>query len=443
MSEQLSNTTNIEVGAAHHVSTKEANKVALGALVGGVLEWYDFFLFSAASALVFNVQYFKTGDPTISALASFATFGVGLLARPLGGLLFGHLGDRIGRRPILMITIVGIGIVTGLIGVLPTYAAIGVWAPVLLVLLRIAQGLFVGGEWSGGMTIVVENAPLERRAMFAAIPQLASPIATILSSGGFFLVRQLSQDTFDSWGWRIPFLAAIPLLVLAFYVRSRLEESPVFHDLTEAGEIVKSPIADAFRTSWLQLIVGMCVALLGVAGFYLIAAFVVWYGTNILGYDAGLMLFGSMCAAAVEIPVLLAGGRLGMRFGASKVVIWGGIASAVLATPVFFMIASHNTVLIVLGMVIGVAALSFPYAASGTVLTGLFHAKTRYTGVSLAQNTSGMVAGFVPALTTGWVAIAGDAWWPALVMLVILSLLTAFAGMAAPRLSVHLPGFKH
>ncbi|MEV7647297.1 MFS transporter [Arthrobacter sp. NPDC089319] len=440
----MSDTLNLEAGATRRITDKEAMKVSIGALIGTAMEWYDFFLFSAAAALVFNVQYFANENATAAALASFATFGVGLVARPLGGMFFGAMGDKIGRRKTLMVTIVGIGAVTGLIGLLPTYAAIGIAAPVLLVLLRVAQGLFVGGEWSGAMTIVVENAPLERRARYAALPQIGSPIGTILSSGGFFLMTLFfSQDTFNSFGWRIPFLAAIPMLLIALYIRSRLDESPVFAELMEHGQVEKAPIRTTLRESWKHIIIGMAAALLGVGGFYLVTAFVVYYGVNILGYSAQLMLLGGMIAAIVEIPVLILGGRLGERFGASRVILWGGIASAVAAVPAFLLVDSGNPVLVVMGMVLAVATLSFPYAASGTVLTGLFPARTRYTGVGFAQNTAGMLSGFVPLLATGLVASAGNHWWPAAVMLVFLSLFTAVAGIVAPRMSVNLPGFKH
>ncbi|GAA2186419.1 MULTISPECIES: MFS transporter [Leucobacter] len=441
---ETTHTASIEYGATQELSVKDANKVALGALIGTALEWYDFFLFSAAAALVFNVQYFTSENATAAALASFATFGVGLAARPIGGIIFGRMGDRIGRRKVLMITIVGIGIVTGLIGLLPTYAAIGIAAPILLVLLRVLQGLFVGGEWSGAMTIVVENAPLHLRARYAAIPQIGSPIGTILSSGGFFVMTLiLSQESFSSWGWRIPFLIAFPLLIVAVYIRSKLEESPVFRQLEESGEIDKTPVASTFKHSWKQIIVGMAAALLGVGGFYLVTAFCVYYGVNVLGYDSSLMLLGSMVAATVEIFVLIWGGVLGSKYGASKVILWGGVTSAVVAIPAFLMLASGNPVLVVLSMTLAVAALSLPYAASGTVLTGLFPAKTRYTGVGLAQNTAGMLSGFIPLLATGFVAAAANHWWPAAAMLIFLSLFSAFAGAVAPRLSVNLPGFKH
>ncbi|WP_210603760.1 MFS transporter [Brevibacterium oceani] len=443
MSEQ-DTTAAAEFNATTELSIKDANKVAAGALIGTALEWYDFFLFSAAAALVFNVQYFTSENATAAAMASFATFGVGLAARPIGGLIFGRMGDKVGRRRVLMITIVGIGVVTGLIGLLPTYAAIGFAAPTLLVLLRVLQGLFVGGEWSGAMTLVVENAPLHLRARYAAIPQIGSPIGTILSSGGFFIMTLVfSQENFDSFGWRIPFLIALPLLVVAVYLRARLEESPVFRQLEESGEVEKSPIRTTFRDSWKQIIIGMAAALLGVGGFYLVTAFCVWYGVNVLGYDDSLLLLGSMVAAAVEIGALIWGGVLGTKYGASKVILWGGVASAVVAVPAFFMFESGQPVLIVIAMTLAVSTLSLPYAASGTVLTGLFPATTRYTGVGMAQNAAGMLSGFIPLLATGFVASAGDHWWPAAAMLVFLSLFTAFAGLIAPRLSVDLPGFKH
>lgn len=437
-------TGQLEAGAARGLSEREATKVTMGALVGTAMEWYDFFLFNTAAALVFNVQYFVNRDPVVATLAAFATLAVGFVARPIGGMFFGLLGDRLGRRNVLLTTIVGIGVITGLIGILPSYLSIGIWAPIILVVLRICQGLFVGGEWSGAMTIAVENAPLEKRARYAALPQIGSPIGTILSSGGFFLVTLFfSKETFNSWGWRIPFVAAIPMLLIAVWIRMKLEESPVFRELEETGQREPAPLRTVLTKSWKQIVIAVCVAFLGVGGFYLVTTFVVSYGTKTLKLPANLLLLGTIVAAAFEIIVLITGGRLGEKFGASKVIIGGAIASIVLAFPCFMLIESKQPVLVVVGMTIAVAALSYPYAASGTVMTGLFPAATRYSGVGLGQNLAGVLSGFVPMIATAWVAAAKGAWWPAPVFLMIIAAITGIGGVLAPRLSVSLPGFRH
>jgi len=213
------------------VTDAEARKVAFGAFVGTALEWYDFFLYGTAASLVFNRLYFATGDPLIATLAAFASFAVGFAARPLGAVIFGHLGDRIGRRKCLLLTVTIIGIVTALIGVLPDYASIGVAAPVLLTLLRLLQGVAVGGEWGGAVTLAVEHAPPGRRGRYAAMPQIGSPVGTLLSSGAFLAVSTLPPAAFDAWGWRIPFLAAFPLLGVALWLRRQVEESPLFEKM--------------------------------------------------------------------------------------------------------------------------------------------------------------------------------------------------------------------
>lgn len=434
----------IETDTAGTIPEDEARKVAIGALVGNAMEWYDFFLFNTAAALIFNVQYFVTEDPAIASIYSFATLAVGFIVRPLGGLLFGSLGDRIGRKAVLLTTVIGIGAITALIGVLPNFMSIGFWAPAILILLRVMQGLFVGGEWSGAMTIAVENAPLHLRARFAALPQIGSPIGTLLSSGGFFLLTLwLSKDNFDAWGWRIPFLVALPLLFVAVLIRRRLEESPVFRAIQERGESESAPVRAVFVQSWRQILVGLAVALVGVGGFYLVTTFVISYGTRVLGMRNDLLLLGTLVAAAVEIVVLVHGGRLGERYGASKVIVWGGIATALVAFPCFLLIDTRVPVLVVLGITLAVSALSYCYAASGTVMTGLFPAATRFTGVAMAQNGAGALSGLVPLLATALLAATGGAWWPAPLMLIVLAAVTVVGGRLAPRYSQRLENFTH
>src|SRR4051794_13544969 len=343
------------------VSDREARKVAFGAFVGTALEWYDFFLFGTAASLVFNRLFF-TGSPVAATLAAFATFAVGFAARPLGAILFGHLGDRIGRRTCLLVTVTMIGIVTGVIGVLPTALSIGVLAPVALTVLRLLQGIAVGGEWGGAVTLAVEHAPKDKRGRYAAMPQIGSPIGTLLSSGAFLAVSALPKESFDSWGWRIPFLIAFPLLAVALYLRRRVEESPLFEQLLAEDERASSPVKDVLLRSFPQLMVGAGSAFLGVGGFYLATTFVISYGTATLKLPQSLMLGATLVAAAVEILVLITGGRLAERYGAARVTVAGGVVSAIAAFPMFWLIDNKSAALVILGVTLGVACLSIPYA---------------------------------------------------------------------------------
>ena len=271
-----------------------------------------------------------------------------------------------------------------------------------------------------------------------------SPIGTILSSGGFFgMLFLVGQTNFEAWGWRIPFIAAIPLLAISLWIRSRLSESPEFEALMESGETEHAPIRGVLRNSWRQILVGMCSALLGIGGFYLITSFVVFYGTKILKMPFELLLLGTLLAAALEIGALIWAGRLGEKFGASKVILWGGVASALVAVPVFLAIDSRDPVLVVLGMMIGVAVLSIPYAVSGTALTALFATKVRYTGVAITSNTAGVISGFVPLIATALVAANGNSFWPGAIILLVVSALTALSGLFLPSLSIEEEGMKH
>ncbi|MEQ3553339.1 MFS transporter [Pseudonocardia nematodicida] len=418
------------------VTDKDARKVAFGAFVGTALEWYDFFLFGTAASLVFNRLYFATDDAVVATLAAFASFAVGFAARPLGAVVFGHLGDRIGRKRCLIITVTMIGIVTGLIGLLPDFAAIGVAAPVLLTLLRLLQGVAVGGEWGGAVTLAVEHAPPERRGRYAAMPQIGSPVGTLLSSGAFLAVSMLPPESFDSWGWRLPFLAAFPLLAVAVWLRRRVEESPLFEKLLEEDERASSPVRDVVARAWPQLLVGAGSALLGVGGFYLITTFAISYGTTTLGLPRSLLLTATLVAAAVEIGVLIAGGRLAERFGAAAVTVGGGIASALVAFPAFWLIDTRSAAAVIVGITVATALLSIPYAVSGALLTELFPPRLRYSGLALSANLAGVVSGFVPLAATALLAAGGGTSTLPALLLVGISLVTMVSGLVAPRFFV-------
>ncbi|CAM3856831.1 MULTISPECIES: MFS transporter [Tsukamurella] len=420
-----------------------ARRVALAAFVGTAMEWYDFFIFTTAAALVFNVQFFVSHNALAATMASFATLAVGFIARPFGGILFGWLGDRIGRRKVLMATIVGIGIATVLIGVLPNYASIGIAAPIILVVLRILQGLAVGGEWSGAVTITAENAPAAKRARYAAVPQLGSPVGTILSSGVFFLTSAaLGDERFQDWGWRIPFLLALPMLIASVALRSRLEESPAFLELKDSGAVAEAPLSQVLRGSWRQVLAGSAVALLGIAGFYLVTTFVVSYGQRVLHLDTSLLLAATFIAASFELIVIWAGGRLGERYGSTRVSAGAGVITAILAFPIFMAIGTAQPVLVVVAMTVGVGVVSFAYSVQGAIITSLFPAPVRYTGVSVCGNAAAVLAGLVPLLATAILTVTGDTLWPSACLLILIAVITIAGALTARRISIPEAGLK-
>ncbi|MGX1162997.1 putative MFS family arabinose efflux permease [Arthrobacter sp. SLBN-100] len=433
---QSHDTTHGEEAAVPAVSGAEAGKIARAAFVGTALEWYDYFLFGTAAAIVFNRLFFTSLDPTAATLAAFATFGVGFAARPLGAVLFGYIGDRVGRRPALLITIVAIGAATGLIGVLPDFGTIGLAAPIMLAILRLVQGLAVGGEWGGAMTIAVEHAPIEKRGRYAALVQVGSPVGTLMSSGAFALVLLMPSEIFDSWGWRLPFLAAFPLLLVALYIRLKVEESPIFRELVKLEERAKIPAVDVFRQAWGRLIVAIAAAFLGVGGFYIMTTFVISYGTATLGMDRGLMVNATLIAAVVQIGVILVIGRISEKVGPGRMTFIGGLVTAAAAFPLFWLIDTRNPAAIILAVTLGIALLSVAYSVTGALLTELFPPKLRYSGVSLGYNLAGALSGFLPLIAVAMLGVSGGASWTASLLLIAVSLITAAGGFFGERLRV-------
>lgn len=395
--------------ASNHivVNEKDVRRIAFGAFVGTALEWYDYFLFGLAAALVFNRLFFTDLNDVAAAMAAFATFGVGFLARPLGAWLFGLMGDRVGRRPVLIISIIAIGTATGLVGLLPDYGAIGVAAPIALTVLRLLQGLAVGGEWGGATTLAIEHAPPERRARYASWVQLGSPVGTLMSSAAFALVLVMPEEQFDAYGWRIPFLAAFPLLAVALWIRMRVEESPVFQQLEEQADAPKVGAFDVFRKGAKPLAIAVAAAFLGVGGFYIMNTYVVSYATTVLGVERQLVVNATLAAAAVQIIVIVFAGRFAEKIGPGKLMGWGGILTALLAWPLWALIDTGSIAAITLAICLGIGSLTISYAVTGAVLSELFPAQLRYSGVSLGYNIAGALSGFLPFIATPLAGIAG------------------------------------
>lgn len=419
------------------VTGADARKIALGAFVGTALEWYDYFLFGTAAAIVFNRLYFTTLDPTAALLASFATFGVGFVSRPIGALIFGAIGDRIGRRPALIATIVLIGVSTGLVSVLPDYLSIGIAAPIMLALLRLVQGLAVGGEWGGATTMAIEHSPIEKRGRYAAMVQLGSPIGTILSSGAIALVLLLPSDSFDAWGWRLPFLLAFPLLLIALWMRRQMEESPVFLELEkEAGSKPRLPALAIFRRSPGRLLAGIAASTLSVGGFYIMTTLIIAYATTTLGVDRGQVVNATLIAAIGQFFALLICGRFVERFGAGQMTVIGSIVTALLAFPVFSLVDTGDPVLITLAICMGTMAIDIVYASTGTLLTEMFPPELRYTGVSVSFQFAGAIGGFMPMIATAMLAANGEESWAAASLLVVVCVITAVGGVFGTRLRI-------
>ncbi|MFJ8950586.1 MFS transporter [Streptomyces sp. NPDC102381] len=413
---------------------KDIRRLLFAAFSGTALEWYDYFLYGTAAALVFNKLFFTDMNAAAGTLASFGTFAVGFVARPIGAAIFGHVGDRYGRKVSLIITVVMMGATTGCIGLLPTYGTIGIWAPILLTVLRFVQGISVGGEWSGAMLLTLEHTPKEKHGSYSSVPQLGSPVGTLMSSGAFAVVGMLPDDAFYSWGWRLPFLAAFPLLGFALYLRVRIEESPVFRAMQEDAEREgppPAPLVEAFRRTWGRMVVGVGAALLGVGGFFLMTTFIISYGTGELGIDKQTMLNATVVGAVVEIVVIIAGGRLADRIGSWRVCAIGAAVTMLAAFPAFWLVDTKQTPLVYLGVALGIGALSIPYGPIGAVVASLFPEEFRYSAVAMSYNLAGVLGGFIPLIAASVTGAAGGASWGAALLLVVVAACTVGGSVAA------------
>jgi metabolite-proton symporter len=388
-------------GISRRVNTP--GQVLFASLIGTTVEFFDFYIYATAAVLVFPSLFFPASDPSSAKLASLATFGIAFLARPIGSALFGHFGDRVGRKTTLVIALSTMGLSTVMIGLLPTYHQIGLAAPLLLALCRFGQGIGLGGEWGGAVLLAIENAPPNKRAWYGMFPQLGAPIGFFFSGGVFLLLsRWLTNEQFFSFGWRLPFLSSAVLVFLGLYVRLTITETPVFQQSASRREQVKVPILSVFRDHTKELIAGVLVCLATFVLFYLMTVFALSWGTSALGFSRGKFLQMQLFAVgffALTIPLSALLAERGRR----RVMVWvtiGIAAFGLVLAPMF----SAGTAGAVAMMAVGLSLMGITYAPLGTVISELFPTRVRYTGSSLAFNFAGILGASLAPYIATWLA---------------------------------------
>lgn len=403
-------------------------RVVISSMLGTAIEWYDFFLYGTAAALVFNHLFFPTLEPLAGTMAAFASYAVGFFARPLGGIIFGHFGDRIGRKSMLVTTLVMMGLATFLVGLLPTYERIGLWAPVLLVALRIIQGLAVGGEWGGAVLMVAEHADRGRRGFFVSWVQVGVPVGLLLATGVFALFSYLPEASFLSWGWRVPFLFGIVLTALGFFIRLKVMESPIFDQArkSESGRrMPRLPIIEVLRTHKKNVLLSMGARMAENAFFYIFTVWVLSYATQNLGLPRSSLLNGVLIGSAAQLVAIPWFGALSDRIGRKPVYLGGTLFLLAFVMPFFWLIESRNEVLVWLAIVVGMIGHSALYGPQAAFFSELFGTRTRYTGASLGyQLAAPFAGGLAPLIASSLLRSSGGSTWPIAVYLGLLGVIT-------------------
>jgi len=385
-------------------------KIAGASFIGTAVEWYDFFVYGNAAALIFGTKFFPSLSPLAGSLAAFSTFTVGFLARPLGGVLMGHFGDQIGRKSMMVASLMIMGVATFLIGLLPTYAQIGVWAPILLVALRFIQGLGVGGEWGGAVLIAVEHAPSHRRGFYGSFPQMGVPAGIILSNLVFLsLSKFLTREQFDSWGWRVPFLLSSALVAVGLYVRFQLEDSPMFKEVTQSRDFARIPIAELLHRHWRKVLLASLAFIASTTVGYIVLVYVLSYGTTTLGMSRNSVILMVLLASVLQLVMIPALSALSDRLGRRRVFMTGAIASAAWAVPFFLLLDTRDPWLMLVSLSVAVTFVSAMYGPQGAIAAELFPTLVRYSGASVACQISSILGGgLAPTVAVALFAATGN-----------------------------------
>lgn len=403
-------------------------------MVGTSLESFDFYVFAYFSAFFVGPLFFEPLGPVAAQLTAFLTIAIAFVIRPVGAIVFGYMGDRLGRRTTLLWTIGIMGVATGLIGVLPTYAQAGWLGAVLLVLLRLAQGLSLGGEWGGSILLATEHASPVKRAFYAAIPQLGSPVGSILSAALFIVMTvALPAEQMAAWGWRIPFLIALPLLLVSLYLRWSIDETPVFREVVAEGRRARIPFLAMFAERPQAMVIAIGAALLGIGSYSLMNTYTLNYGSVQLGFAYSDLLIATTIGGLLQLVTIPLFGAWAARIGSARVVAWGALGTLLIAFPMYFLLQSASFGVLVAMMIIGGILPTMSWAALGGLMNDLFPDSFRYSALSFAYALAATVSGFVPALTLALGSATDFAWWHPGIVLAVMSVITLVAAWAASR----------
>ncbi|RAZ02532.1 MFS transporter [Enterobacter cloacae] len=417
---------------------RKNKKVLIASLTGSAIEWFDYFLYGTAAALVFNKIFFPMVDPVIGLILSYLSFSLTFFIRPIGGVLFAHIGDRIGRKKTLVLTLSLMGGATVMIGLLPTYEMIGLWAPALLILMRIIQGMGIGGEWGGALLLAYEYAPEKRKGFFGSIPQAGVTIGMLMATFIVSLMTLFSEADFLSWGWRIPFLLSSVLVLLGLWIRKDIDETPDFQRVKASGQVAKAPLRDTLKHHWREVLIAAGLKVVETAPFYIFSTFVVSYATSTLTYQKSQALEAVTLGALVATIMIPLMGLLSDKVGRQRMYAISVFVLGLFIVPWFMLLNTGTTWGIVLATVIAFGVLWAPVTAVlGTLCSEIFSANVRYTGITLGyQLGAALAGGTAPLIATGLLAKYDGDWVPVawyLAVTVTISLIAIFCASRVKR----------
>jgi len=410
-------------------SKKTSTKALVASLIGSSIEWFDYFLYGTLAALVFNKIFFPTADPTVGLLVAYTSFALPFFIRPLGGVIFSHIGDKIGRKKTLVLTLSLMGGATFSIGLLPSYETIGIWAPILLITLRLIQGLGIGGEWGGALLLAVEYAPKGKRGFFGSVPQMGVTIGLLLGTISITAMTTLPDGQFLTWGWRVPFILSSILVFLGLWIRNGIDETPAFQEAKESKKLAKVPILDTFRYNWKSVIIAVGLKAGETAPFYIFSTFIISYATGQLGFSSTSALNAVTIGTLVTTVAIPFMGALSDKLGRKLLFIVGTIAIILYAFPYFFILSFGSVLWLTVATIIGLGLFWAPVTAVlGTLFSEIFPTNVRYTGVTVGyQIGAALAGGTAPLIATALMNGFNNSWVPVAIYMMFIGLLALIA----------------